>query len=70
MPLFNVSHLFSRAPLEVAFSLLERVDQKDRILGKKTAWGRVGWTEQKKEKRMRKKGGVKREASLHEKPRT
>ena len=45
-------------PLEVAFSLLERVDlrsQKDRILGKKIAWGRVGWTGQKKEKRMRKK---------------
>ena len=45
-------------PLEVAFSLLERVDlrsQKDRILGKKIAWGRVGWTGQKKEKRMHKK---------------
>ena len=43
-------------PLQVAFSLLERVDlrcQKQGILGKKIAWGRVGWTGQKKEKRMR-----------------
>ena len=41
-------------PLEVAFSLLERVDlrsQKGRIFGKKMAWGRVGWTEQKKRKK-------------------
>ena len=45
-------------PLQVAFPLLERVDlrsQKEGILGKKIAWGRVGWTGQKKEKRMRKK---------------
>ena len=28
--------------------------QEDRILGKKSAWGRVGWTGQKKEERMRK----------------
>ena len=35
----------------------ERVDLrflKEGILGKKIAWGRVGWTGQKKEKRMRK----------------
>ena len=43
---------------EVSFPLLERVDlrsQKEGILGKKIGWGRVGWTWQKKEKRMRKK---------------
>ena len=37
---------------------LERVDlrsQKERILGKRIVWGRVGWTGQKKEKRMCKK---------------
>ena len=36
------------------FSLLERVDlrsQKEGILGKRIAWGRVGWTEQKKRKK-------------------
>ena len=41
-------------PLQVAFSLLERVDlrsQKEGILGKKIAWGRVGWTGQKKGKK-------------------
>ena len=35
----------------VAYFLLERVDlrsQKEGILGKKIAWGRVGWTRQKK----------------------
>ena len=45
-------------PLEVAFSLRERVglrSQKGRILGKKIAWGREGWTGKKKEKRMHKK---------------
>ena len=45
-------------PLQVAFSLLERVDlrsQKERILGNQIAWGRVGWTGHKKAKRMRKK---------------
>ena len=39
-------------------SLLERVElrsQKEGILGKEIAWGRVGWAGQKKEKRMRKK---------------
>ena len=49
-------------PLEVALSLQERVDlrcQKEGILGKKIAWERVGWTGQKKEKRMRKKRWVK-----------
>ena len=41
-------------PLEVAFSLRERVDlrsQKEKILGKKIAWERVGWTRQKKRKK-------------------
>ena len=45
-------------PLQVTFSLLERVDlrsPKEGILGKKIAWGRAGWTGQEKEKRMRKK---------------
>ena len=48
-------------PLQVAFSLRERVglrSQKGRILGKKIAWGREGWTGQKKEKRMHKKRWV------------
>ena len=47
-------------PLQVAFSLRERVDlrsQKGRILGRKIAWGRVGRTGQKKEKRTHKKKG-------------
>ena len=47
--------------LQVAFSLRERVDlrsQKEGILGKKVAWGRVGRTGQKKEKRMHKKRWV------------
>ena len=41
-------------PLQVAFSLLDRVDlrfQKEGILGKKIGWGRVGWTRQKKGKK-------------------
>ena len=45
-------------PLEVDFSLRERVDlrsQKEGILGEKIAQGRVGQTGQKKEKRMHKK---------------
>ena len=45
-------------PLQVAISLRQRVDlrsQKEGILGKKIAWGRVGRTRQKKEKRMHKK---------------
>ena len=45
-------------PLQVAFALRERVDlrsQKEGILGKRIAWGRVGRTGQKKEKRMHKK---------------
>ena len=48
-------------PLRVAFSLRERADlrsQKEGILGKKIAWGRVGRTGQKKEKRMHKKRWV------------
>ena len=48
-------------PLQVAFSLWERVDlrsQKEGILGKKVARGRVGRTGQKKEKRMHKKRWV------------
>ena len=48
--------------LEVAFSLLERADlrsQKDRILGKRIAGGRAGWTlYTKKGRRMRKKRWV------------
>ena len=53
-------------PLEVAFSLRERVglrSQKGRILGKKIAWGREGRTGQKKEKRMHKKRWVPAETS-------
>ena len=50
-------------PLQVTFSLQERVDlrsQKVGILGKKIAWGRVGWTGQKKRKKgCAKKGGSK-----------
>ena len=45
-------------PLQVAFPLQERVDlgcQKEGILGKKIARGRMGRTGQKKEKRMHKK---------------
>ena len=45
-------------PLQVAFSLLERVDsrsQKEGSLGKKITWGRVGWTGQENERRMRRK---------------
>ena len=45
-------------PLQVAFSLLERLDlrsQKDGIWGKKIAWGRGGVDRAKKGKRMRKK---------------
>ena len=49
-------------PLQVAFSLRERVDlrsQKGRILGKKIAWGRVGRTGQKKGKKdAQKKVGI------------
>ena len=49
-------------PLQVAFSLRERVDlrsQKEGILGKKIAWGRVGWAGQKKGKKdAPKKGGI------------
>ena len=49
-------------PLEVAFSLQERMDlrsQKEGILGKKIAWGRVGWTGQKKGKKdVQKKVGI------------
>ena len=47
-------------PLEVAYSLLARVDltfQKEAILGRKTAWGRVRWTGKKREKGCAKKGG-------------
>ena len=47
-------------PLQVAFSLREGVDlrfQKEGILGRNIAWGRVGRTRQKEEKRMHKKGG-------------
>ena len=47
--------------LHVTFSLLERVDlrsQKEGILGKEIAWGRVGWTRQKTRKKgCAKKGG-------------
>ena len=50
-------------PLQVAFSLRERVDlrsRKGRILGKKIAWGRVGRTGQKKGKKdAQKKVGLK-----------
>ena len=49
--------------LEVAYSLLESVDltsQKEAIFGRKTAWGRVRWTGQKKRKKgCAKKGGFK-----------
>ena len=51
-------------PLQVAFSLRERVDlrsQKEGILGKNIAWGRVGQT---KEKRMHKKGGFSNRALI------
>ena len=51
-------------PLEVAFSLLERVhlrSQTERIWVKKIAWGRVGWTGQKKEKGCAKKVGKNRQ---------
>ena len=53
-------------PLQVAFSLRERVElksQKEGIFGKRTAWGRVGQTGQKKEKRMHKKGGILHQAT-------
>ena len=47
-------------PLQVAISLLERVDlrsQKKGILGKKIAWGTVGWRGQKGKKDAQKKVG-------------
>ena len=47
-------------PLQVAFSILERVDlrsQKEGIWGKKIAWGRVGWRGQKKGKKDAQKKG-------------
>ena len=56
-PLKNANFIF----IVVSLSLIERVDlrsQKDRILGKKIAWGRVGWTGQKKEQRMCKNSWV------------
>ena len=45
-------------PLQVAFSPIEKVDlrsQREGIMGRKIAWGRVGWTGQKKEKGCAKK---------------
>ena len=48
-------------PLQVAFSLLERVDlrsQKGRISGKNIGWGRVGWTGQKRKKDAQNKVGA------------
>ena len=54
------SRTVPKKPLQVALSLLKRVDlrsQKEEILGKKIAWGRVGWTEQKSKKGCAKKGG-------------
>ena len=54
-------------PMQVAFSLRERVDlrsKKEGIWGKKITWGRVGRTGQKKEKGMHKKRWAPRKFTL------